>query len=108
MKMIRAIVRPEREEKVLAHLEAAGLYSVTKIPVLGRGRQRGIQVGAVNYDLLSKVMLMLAVSDADYNKAIHAIEIGAATGNPGDGKIFVQDLGEVYTVRTGLSQGETP
>jgi len=108
MKMIRAIVRPEREEKVLSHLEAAGIYAITKIPVLGRGRQRGIQVGAVTYDLLSKVMLMLAVSDADYDKALHAIEMGAVTGNPGDGKVFVQDISEVYTVRTGLSREETP
>ena len=108
MKMIRAIIRPEREEKVLAHLEAAGIYAVTKIPVLGRGRQRGIQVGAVSYDLLSKVMLMLAVSDADYDKAICAIETGATTGHPGDGKVFVQDLCESYAVRTGLSPEETP
>ena len=108
MKMIRAIVRPEREEKVLAHLEAVGVYAVTKIPVLGRGRQRGVQVGTVTYDLLSKSMLMLVVPDADYDKAVHAIEMGASTGNPGDGKIFVQDLSEVYAVRTGLLREETP
>lgn len=101
MKLIRAIIRPEREEEVLKNLESAGLYAITKTPVLGRGRQRGIQVGAVNYDALAKLMLFLVVEEKDYSKAVEAIEAGANTGHPGDGKIFVQEVSEVYTIRTG-------
>lgn len=101
MKLIRAIIRPEREEAVLGRLEAAGLFAVTKMPVLGRGKQRGIQVGPVHYDLLSKSMLLLIVSEEEYPRAIAAIDQGAGTGHPGDGKIFVQEVSESYTIRTG-------
>ncbi len=101
MKLIRTIVRNEKEENVLARLEEAGLFAVTKFPVLGRGRQRGIQVGAISYTALSKVMLLIVVEDSEYQKAVDAIEAGAHTGHPGDGKIFVQNVSESYTIRTG-------
>ncbi len=104
MKMIRTIIRPEQEEKVLQSLEAAGIYAATKIPVLGRGQQRGIQVGSVSYDMLAKLMLILFVEEADYEKAVEAIEAGADTGHPGDGKIFVQMVSETYSVRTGVKE----
>jgi len=101
MKMIRAIIRPEKENEVLSHLEGEGFFAVTKFPVLGCGRQRGIQVGPFTYDELSKLMLMLVVEDQDYERAILAIEKGGHTGNPGDGKIFTQDVRDVFTVQTG-------
>lgn len=100
MKLIRAIIRPEREEAVITNLESAGLYAITKMPVLGRGKQRGIQVGAIKYDTLSKVMLLLFVDEGDYPKAIEAIEKGAYTGHPGDGRIFTQNVSKSYTIRT--------
>jgi nitrogen regulatory protein PII 1 len=106
MKLIRAIIRPEREEAVLSRLETAGLYAITKMPVLGRGKQRGIQVGTVHYDLLSKLMLLLIVSEEEFPRAIAAIEQGAETGHPGDGKVFVQEVSESYTIRTGEKQAE--
>lgn len=102
MKMIRVVIRPEREAATLKALEQSGIYAMTKIPVLGRGRQRGIQVGRVSYDMLAKLMIILFVEDADYDKAIEAIESGADTGHPGDGKIFVQSVSETYSVRTGV------
>lgn len=101
MKMIRAIIRPEREEAILKNLEEAEIFAVTKCPVLGRGKQKGIQVGKVNYDLLAKVMLVLVVDEADYPKAVAAIEDGGNTGHPGDGKIFAQEVSEIHTIRTG-------
>ncbi|MDD5614801.1 MAG: P-II family nitrogen regulator [Candidatus Methanoperedens sp.] len=103
MKMIRAIIRPNREEKVVEHLEKDGFYSMTKMNVFGRGKQKGIRVGTVCYDELPKVMLMLVVEDEDVSKAVNVIQNSARTGNIGDGKIFVTDVSEVYTVRTGAS-----
>ncbi len=105
MKMIRAMIRPEREAEVLRRLEEEGLYAVTKLPVRGRGRQRGIKVGAVNYDELAKTMLLLVVADSDCPKAVRTIEEGACTGHPGDGRIFVQTVREAYNVRTGQREG---
>ncbi|MGH7273804.1 MAG: P-II family nitrogen regulator [Nitrospiria bacterium] len=104
MKMIRAIIRPEREAEVLGRLEAQGFYAMTRVPVLGRGQQRGIQVGSVSYDELAKLMLILVVEDAACPRAVQAIEQGAHTGHPGDGKIFLQEIREVYTVRTGKQE----
>jgi nitrogen regulatory protein PII 1 len=101
MKLIRAIVRPDREEQVVKALEAAGVVSLTKMDVLGRGQQRGIQVGATVYDELPKVQLMLVVEDAKVDAAITAIEVGAKTGQHGDGKIFVSPVEAAYTIRTG-------
>jgi nitrogen regulatory protein PII 1 len=107
MKIIRAIIRPEREEAVIGKLEEAGLYAITKLGVLGRGRQRGIHIGKVKYDTLSKVMLLLVIEEAEYEKAIAAIVAGGETGYPGDGKIFVQSVVESYTIRTGIKSETT-
>lgn len=102
MKLIRAIVRPEREADVMQSLESEGFYAMTKIPVLGRGNQRGVQVGAVTYDELSKLMLLIVVPNGDLERAVRAIEEGAHTGRPGDGKILIQNVRQAYTVRTGM------
>ena len=41
MKMIRAFIRPEKEQEVVLALEGAGFPSLTKMPVFGRGKQEG-------------------------------------------------------------------
>jgi nitrogen regulatory protein PII 1 len=104
MKMIRAIIRPEKETETLNRLEAKGFYAVTKTAVLGRGQQRGIQVGPVSYDALAKLMLILVVEDQQVLPAVEAIEAGAYTGHPGDGKIFIQEVTGTFTVRTGKQE----
>lgn len=101
MKLVRAIIRPERESEVTRLLEGGGFYAMSKAPILGRGIERGIQVGNVSYDEISKLMLILAVKDGDLDRVTRLIEDGAKTGNPGDGRIFVQDVCEVYSVRKG-------
>ena len=106
MKLIRAIIRPDREDRVVEALEAAGIVSLTKMDVLGRGQQRGIQVGATVYDELPKVQLMVVVEDAQVEAAIAAIEGGAKTGQHGDGKIFISPVDAAYTIRTGERAAE--
>jgi nitrogen regulatory protein PII 1 len=101
MKMIRCIVRPEREENVIQAIEEKGLVAFTKMDVFGRGRQKGVQVGSTRYEELAKTMFMMVVEDDDLQKAVAAFSEGARTGHPGDGKIFVTDVDEAYTVRSG-------
>lgn len=101
MKLIRAIIRPEREEPVIEALEAAGIVSLTKMDVLGRGQQRGIQVGATVYDELPKVQLLIVVEDAKVEAALAAVESGGKTGQHGDGKVFISPVDAAYTIRTG-------
>ncbi|WP_319370251.1 P-II family nitrogen regulator [uncultured Ilyobacter sp.] len=102
MKMIRAIVRPEKVTEVLAELNDAGFPAVTKIEVVGRGKQRGIKVGDVHYDQLPKELIILVVKDGiDKDDAISVIMKTAKTSNSGafgDGKIFVSDVEEAYTI----------
>jgi len=74
---------------------------LTKMDVLGRGQQRGIQVGATVYDELPKVQLMIIVDDAKVEPALAAISAGAKTGQHGDGKVFIGPVEAAYTIRTG-------
>lgn len=101
MKMIRAIVRPEKSDEVVEALSQAGCVALTKMDVVGRGKQKGIQVGSVYYDELPKVMLMIVTEDEKVDEIADIIMKTAYTGNYGDGKIFISPVEEVYTVRTG-------
>ncbi|MFI5303446.1 MAG: P-II family nitrogen regulator [Nitrospiria bacterium] len=104
MKMIKAIIRPEKEADVLRQLEIEGIYGMTKVDVVGRGKQRGIQVGNTLYEEISKLMLIVVVPNEECQKAVNSISKAAFTGNYGDGKIFISPVEEVYTIRTGESQ----
>jgi nitrogen regulatory protein PII 1 len=101
MRMIRAIVRPDREEEVVNALESTGILSLTKMDVFGRGQQRGVQVGNTIYGELPKIMFTIVVEEAKLDAAVNAIQAGARTGQNGDGKIFISPVDAVYTVRTG-------
>ncbi len=101
MKMIRAFIRPEKEQEVVLALEGAGFPSLTKMPVFGRGKQKGLQVGPVHYDELPKMLVMMVVNDGDVDKVISVIQDKARTGFVGDGKIFISPVETAYTVRTG-------
>ena len=108
MKLLRAVIRPEREDQVIQALESAGIVSLTKRDVLGRGQQRGIQVGATVYDELPKVELMVVIEDAQLDAALSAIAAGAKTGQPGDGKVFISPVETAYTIRTGHKSTDSP
>jgi nitrogen regulatory protein PII 1 len=101
MKMIRAFIRPEKEQEVVQALEGAGFPSLTKMPVFGRGKQKGLQVGPIHYDELPKMLVMLVVNDGDVDKVIKIMQDKARTGFVGDGKIFISPVETAYTVRTG-------
>lgn len=105
--MIRAIVRPEKSDPVMASLLDAGYPAVTKIEVYGRGKQRGIKVGDVHYDELPKVMLFTVVPEEEKDLVIKAILESAKTGEKGaygDGKIFVSPVDEIYTISSGKKE----
>ncbi len=101
MKMIRAFVRPEKEQEIVLALEGAGFPALTKMPVFGRGKQKGLQVGPIHYDELPKLLLMIVVNDDEADKVVKIIMDKARTGFIGDGKIFVSPVSESYTIRTG-------
>ena len=104
MKMIKAIVRPEKAALVLDQLGNAGFRASTKFSILGRGKQRGLKVEDIYYDEIPKEMLML---DADADKVVNIISDTARTkdeGYFGDGKIFVQDVERAITISAGKEE----
>jgi nitrogen regulatory protein P-II 2 len=109
MKMIIAIVRPDRFEAVQKALIAREVVLMTVSDVRGCGRQRGFteqfhgSQGIIR--LLSKVKFEIAVNDDFVEPTVHAIMKAAHSGNIGDGKIFVLPLDECYRIRTGEEGG---
>ncbi len=107
MIQIRAIIRPEKSDSVLAALLEAGYPAVTKIPVVGRGKQRGIKIGEVTYDEIPKELLLMVVPDKDQEFVKKIIMETARTGDKGafgDGKIFISPVDEVYTISSGVKE----
>ena len=105
MKYIIAIIQPDRLDAVLDLLEAQEIHLVTVSPVMGRGRQKGIAAVYRSHkeagSLLKKIKLEIAVNEAFVKPAVDAILQGARTGNIGDGKIFILNLGDCIRIRTG-------
>ena len=109
MILVRAVVRPEKCDEVLAALMYAGFPAVTKMDVYGRGKQRGVKVSEITYDELPKTLLLLVVNDEDKTFVVETIIIAARSGTKGafgDGKVFVSQVDEVYTISTGLLETE--
>jgi nitrogen regulatory protein P-II 2 len=103
MKLIIAIIQPDKLEEVKEELYKSEVNLITVSEVLGHGRQKGIAEvyrGAKETgNLLRKVRLEIAVNNF-VEPTIKAIIKGAKTGETGDGKIFVLELKECVRVRT--------
>jgi nitrogen regulatory protein PII 1 len=107
MLLIRAIVRPEKASIVMKSLFDTGFPSITKMAVYGRGKQRGLKVGEITYDELTKTMLMIVVNDADKDVVVQTILESARTapkGQFGDGKIFITPVEEAWTISKGTKE----
>lgn len=108
MKMIVAIIRPDRLEAVQAALNERDIYLMTVSDVRGCGRQRGYtevyRGSEFQVRLLPKLRVEIAVNDAFVEAAIEALVHASRTGDVGqigDGKIFVLSLEDCVRVRTG-------
>ncbi len=110
MKMIIALIQPNRLESVKAALAEVEVFRLTVMDVQGFGRQKGqteIYRGhEFTANLLRKVQLMIAVNDEFLEPTIEAIMQGGSTGAIGDGKIFVLPLEDCIRIRTGERGGE--
>lgn len=104
MKLIIAIIQPDKLEEVKEELYNAEVNLITVSEVLGHGRQKGVTEiyrGAKETgNLLRKVRVEIAVNDNFVEPTIKAIVKGAKTGETGDGKIFILDLKECVRIRT--------
>jgi nitrogen regulatory protein P-II 2 len=113
MKLVVAIIRPEKLEAVQEELNKCDVYLMTVSDVRGCGRQRGYteQYRGTQFQvrLLPKVKLEIAVNDAFVEPTIEAVVQAARTGETGqigDGKIFVLPLDDCVRIRTGERGGQ--
>lgn len=105
MKLIKAIIKPERFELVKKALEEKGYISMTITEVKGRGEQKGIALQyrgkVMSVDMLPKIQLEIVIRDENANDLITLITEAARTGKIGDGKIFVLPVDKAIRIRTG-------
>ncbi|MFA4859447.1 P-II family nitrogen regulator [Methanoregula sp.] len=108
MKMIKAIIKPERLEFVKKALEDKGFKGMTITEVKGRGEQKGIALeyrgGLMTVDLLPKIQIEIIVTDGETESLITTISESARTGKIGDGRIFVIPVERSIRIRTGESE----
>ena len=109
MKLIIAIIQPDKLEEVKDELYKAEVNLITASEVLGHGRQKGVteiyRGTKETGNLLRKIRLEIAVNENFVEPTIKAIIKGAKTGEIGDGKIFILDLPQCIRIRTGERGG---
>ncbi len=105
MKLITAIIKPHMLDDARDALAKAGIAGLTATEVKGFGRQKGHTevYRGVEYsvDFVPKIRIDLVVDDDLVDAAVDAITGAARTGEIGDGKIFVSDVGQAIRIRTG-------
>jgi nitrogen regulatory protein PII len=105
MKMIKAIVRPNKVDEVKAALEKVQISGMTVTEVRGHGKQKGhtavYRGQEYHVSLLPKMEIEVVVPDSMVDEAIKAIIENARTGEIGDGRVFVLPVDESYRIRTG-------
>jgi nitrogen regulatory protein P-II 2 len=105
MKLIIAYIQPHKLQDVKKSLYDNEIFKMSVTNALGCGAQKGYHESYRGVDfevnLLKKVRLEIAVNEDFVDKTINAIIEGAKSGQIGDGKIFVLDLGRCVRIRTG-------
>jgi nitrogen regulatory protein P-II 1 len=105
MKLIKAIVRPNKVDDVKSALEKLQISGMTVTEVRGHGKQKGhtaIYRGQeYQVSLLPKMQIEVVISDNSVEDVIKAIIEAARTGEIGDGRVFVLPVNDSYKIRTG-------
>jgi len=112
MKMIEAIIRPERLEAVMEALAGQEVFRLTVSDVQGCARQRGqalaTERSSIAARLQRKIKLEVAVNEEFLEATVNAIANAGRTDQPqavGEGKIFILPLEDVVRIRTGERGG---
>ena len=105
MKQVSCIIRPEKLDAVTEALNKEHIAGMTVTDVRGFGRQKGqvehYRGDAYTIRFIQKVKIDIVIQDQDEGKVLGAIAEAARTGNVGDGKVFVVDVGNALRIRTG-------
>ena len=105
MKLIVAVIKPSKLDEVREALTGIGIEGMTVTEVKGFGRQKGhmeIYRGAeYAVHFVPKIKIEVAVADDIADRAVNTIQESATSGQIGDGKIFVVEMGHAVRIRTG-------
>ena len=105
MKLVTAVIKPFKLDDVKAALKGAGVVGITVTEVRGFGRQGGhsetYRGSEYKIDFIPKVKLEVIIDDEDATRVVDALVASAATGEIGDGKVWVTEVGELVRIRTG-------
>ena len=105
MKLIKAIVRPNKVDDVREALGRVSLPGMTVTEVRGHGKQKGhtavYRGKEYNVSLLPKMEIEVVVADEVVDQVVKAIIEAARTGEIGDGRVFVIPVEQSYRIRTG-------
>ena len=105
MKLIKAIVRPNKVDEVKDALAKLGVAGMTVTEVRGHGKQKGhtaIYRGKeYAVSLLPKMELEIVVADNVADDVVKAVMAAGRTGEIGDGRVFVMPVGQSFRIRTG-------
>lgn len=103
MKMIIAVIRPEKLQAVKDALKDIGVKGLTITHVVGRGEQGGVvfssRVGSMTLDEIEKVKIETVIDDGLVEPAVQAIGKAAATGSQGDGRLFILPVEQSMKIR---------
>ena len=105
MKLIKAIVRPNKVDDVREVLDRMSIPGMTVTEVRGHGRQKGhtavYRGKEYSVTLLPKVEVEIVVDDEVVDEVVQAVIGAARTGEIGDGRVFVVSVEQSYNIRTG-------
>ena len=105
MKLLKAIIRPNKVDEVKDALVKMNLSGLTVTEVRGHGKQKGhtavYRGKEYNVSLVPKMQIEVVVADAVAEDAIRVIVDAAKTGEIGDGRVFVLPVEASYRIRTG-------
>ena len=109
MKLIKAIIRPNKVDDVRTALEKASIAGMTVTEVRGHGRQKGHKAiyrgREYEVNLLPKTMIEIVIPDQQVDSVLRIVMETARTGDIGDGRIFVLPVEEGHNIRTGERDG---
>ncbi|RXE55891.1 transcriptional regulator [Methanoculleus taiwanensis] len=112
MKMVVAIIRPEKFDGVKAALAEKGIVGMTVTEVKGRGEQKGISLQfrgrSVPVDLIPKIKLEMVVDDPEVETVVATVRAHGRTGKFGDGRIIVMPVEAIAKVRTDETEVSGP
>ena len=110
MKKLEAYIQPFMLQRVLKELRAAHVHGMTVTDVRGFGREKDESYPhhSADYaiDFTPKIRVEVLARDEEVDDIVEAIARGAHTGRAGDGKVFVVDIAQAVSIRTGARGDE--